>query len=188
MKTLFLPATLKFNKELFKKIKIKNFKVVTTIQYLKEVKKHFKNAKQILGCSKFKKTNTFLYIGTGSFHPLRLTKYSKNIHILNPETKQFYKLEQSEIQTYKKQQKGKLIKFYSSKTYGIIVSTKPHQYNLKTAVKLKNKLKNSFIFLTNNIEEEQLQNFPQIQCWINTACPRINYKNIINLEDLPIKL
>lgn len=188
MKVLNIPTALEFNKNLFKKIKIKNFEVVTTIQYLKEIKKHFPRAKQILGCSKLKKANTYLYIGTGKFHPLRLTRYSKNIYILNPETKQFYKLPQSEITNYKKFSKGKLNKFYAAKLYGIIVSIKPGQYNLKQAIKLKSKLKNSFIFLTNNVNTKEFENFPKIKLWINTACPRIEHKNIINLEDLPIKI
>ena len=188
MKVLNIHATLEFNKELLKKIKIKEkFLVVTTIQYLKEVKKHFPKAKQILGCSKLKTAN-YLYIGTGKFHPLRLIKYSKNIYTLNPETKQFKKITSQEIQTHKKQQKGKLIKFYSAKNYGIIVSTKPGQYKLKQAIKLKNKLKNSYLFITDNINKTELENFPQIDCWINTACPRIDYKNIINLEDVPLKI
>ena len=189
MKVLNIPATLEFNKNLLKKIKIPNkFEVVTTIQYLKEIKKHFPKAKQILGCSKIKKSNTYLYIGTGKFHPLRLIKYTKNIYILNPETKQFYKLSQNEITNYKKLLKGKLNKFYAAKSYGIIVSTKPGQHNLKAATQLQTKLKNSFIFLTNNVNTKEFENFPQIKLWINTACPRIEHKNIINLEDLPIKI
>ncbi len=189
MKTLFIPTTLPFDKKLFKKIKIKPERVVTTIQYLEQIKKHFPEAKQILGCSKLKKASNYLYIGTGKFHPLRLIKYTNNIYILNPETKQFYKLSNKEIQIYKKQLKGKLIKYYSANKYGLIVSTKPGQNNLKKAIKLQSKLKKpSFIFITNNINTKELENFPDIDCWINTACPRIDYKNIINLEDLPLKI
>jgi len=190
MKILNIPATIEFNKTLLKKIKIpQKFQVVTTIQYLKQVKKYFPEAKQILGCSKLKKANTYLYIGTGKFHPLRLTRYAKNIYILNPETKQFYKLPQNEVTNYKKQLKGKLIKYHSANNYGIIVSIKPGQYNLNKAIKLKSKLKKpSYIFITDNVETNELENFQNIDCWINTACPRIDYKNIISLEDLPLKI
>lgn len=188
MKVLNIPATLEFKENLLKKIKIKNFEVVTTIQYLKQIKKYFPKTKQILGCSEFKKANTYLYIGTGKFHPLRLTRYSKNIYILNPETKQFYKLPNQEIINYNKQLQGKLNKFYATKSYGILVSTKPGQNNIKQAIKLNKKLKNSYIFITNNININEFENFPQIKLWINTACPRIEHKNIINLEDIPIKI
>ena len=39
------------------------------------------------------------------------------------------------------------------------------------------------MFNTLNIEE--LENFPDIDCWINTACPRIEGKNIINMDVVP---
>ncbi len=189
MKVLYMPAELKFNKQLLKKIKInEKFKVVTTLQYLKEIRKYFPKAKQILGCSNPEKFSAYLYIGTGKFHPLRLARFTDNIYILNPETGQFYKLSKEEIIQYKNSLKSKLIKYYSAKKYGIMVSTKPGQYNINKALKLSLKLKNSYIFISNDISVSELENFPDIDCWINTACPRIEHKNIINLEDLPLKI
>ena len=81
--------------------------------------------------------------------------------------------------------KGKLLRFYSAKSYGILVSTKQGQYKLKKALELQKKLKNSFIFIFNTLNLNELENFPDIDCWINTACPRIEGKSIINLEDIP---
>jgi len=52
---------------------------------------------------------------------------------------------------------------------------------------LQKKLPNSYIFIFNNFNENELENFPNIDFWINTACPRIDSKNIINLENLPDK-
>ena len=37
----------------------------------------------------------------------------------------------------------------------------------------------------NTLNELELENFRKVDIWINTACPRIEGKNIINLEDLP---
>ena len=64
---------------------------------------------------------------------------------------------------------------------------KPIQQLYKKALELKNKIKvkESFIFVTNTFDIEQFENFNDIDCWVNTACPRIEGKNIINLEDLP---
>ena len=63
MKVLNIHTTLPFNKSLIKKIKIKEkFEVVTTIQYLKQIKQHFPKAKQILGCSKLKKSKTYTHL------------------------------------------------------------------------------------------------------------------------------
>ena len=50
---------------------------------------------------------------------------------------------------------------------------------------LRKKLKNSYVFICDNIDEGEFENFPGIDIWINTACPRIDGKNIINAEDLP---
>jgi len=71
-------------------------------------------------------------------------------------------------------------KILSEDKIGIIVSLKRKQYDLKKAEKLKKKLeknfekKKVFIFLTNNVEEKELENFP-IKAWINTACPSLQY-------------
>ena len=69
---------------------------------------------------------------------------------------------------------------------GILVSTKPGQYNLKEAIKIKKQIKKeSYIFFFNKLEEFELENFPDIEYWINTACPRIEAKKVINARDLP---
>jgi len=78
-----------------------------------------------------------------------------------------------------------LMKFYSADNIGILVSTKPGQNNLKEAIELKKKLKkNCYIFVSDMINEAELENFPFIQAWVNTACPRIEGKNIVNAEDI----
>ena len=38
---------------------------------------------------------------------------------------------------------------------------------------------------TYNLDLNELENFREIDYWVNTACQRIEGKNIINLEDLP---
>ena len=66
-----------------------------------------------------------------------------------------------------------------SKKIGVIVSTKPGQEKLQLALKLGYP-----VFVCNEVDENELENF-QMDYWINTACNRIEGKNIINLEDLP---
>lgn len=197
MKTLFIPAKSKTSiLPVLKKVKLSGKTgLITTIQYLNQVKK-IKNyifGGQILGCNIknaekiSSKIDQFLYIGSGTFHPIYVAlKIKKPVYIANPETNEFSKIATKEITKLEKQLKGKQIKFYAAKKLGIIVSTKPGQYNIKIAEKLKKQLKKpSFIFLTDNINTEELENFPDIDCWINTACPRIQGKNIINYQDLP---
>ena len=202
MKKLFIPAYSAIDiSPLIKKFKTKEkFGLLSSVQFLLQLKKAnnlLKNSiigGQILGCNvknaiKIKnKVDSFLYIGSAYFHPIEIAlKTNKQVYIANPLTQKISKVNEKEIEDYKKLKKGKLIRFYSAKNYGILVSTKPGQYNFKKALDLQKKLPNSYIFIFNNFNENELENFPNIDFWINTACPRINSKNIINLEDLPDK-
>ena len=200
MKTLFVPAkSLADISEVLKKVDIKGkIGLVSSIQFLDQLKKAQKLLKnsviigQILGCNikiaeKYKnKVNSFLFIGSGRFHPLYLAiKTKKPVYIANPDTNEFSRIEESDIQDYENKLKGKLSKFYAARSYGILVSTKPGQYEIKKAELLRKKLDNAYIFICDNINEGEFENFRGIDIWINTACPRIDGKNIINLEDLP---
>ena len=81
---------------------------------------------------------------------------------------------------------GALIKYLSSKEIGIIVSTKPGQNKLKKALELKKKIKdkNCHIFLADTVNPAEFENFPFIECWINTACQRFadDKKGVLNYE------
>ncbi|MBI2499664.1 diphthamide synthesis protein [Candidatus Woesearchaeota archaeon] len=199
MKRLFIPARVKIDlNTILKKVKIKEEKVglITTVQFDEEVKK-IKNDKfvyggPILGCNIDKilpikdEVDAFLYIGSGDFHPLALAKLNKPIYIANPLTNKFSKISEEEIKKLEKQLKGKIIKYYTAKKLGIIVSTKPGQNLFFQALNLQKKLKKpSFLFICNDLDLNELENFPDIDLWINTACPRIEGKNIINMSDLP---
>ena len=201
MKTLFIPAKSKIDISIvLKKVKIKGkLGLITTAQFLQQLpkaKKVLKNsiiAGQILGCNvsaaeKIKnKVNAFLYIGSGKFHPIQAAiKTNKPVYIANPNTNEFSKISKEEIERKKREQKGKLLRFLSSEKLGILVSTKPGQNNLKKALSLQKKLKKeSFIFMFNTLNIEELENFRDIDCWINTACPRIEGKKIINMDVVP---
>jgi len=195
MRILHIPAESNISLEVLKKVKIPGkFGVLTTIQHLNQVKNiRLKNGiflGQMLGCYIPKKSNLdyYLYIGTGKFHPIEIAlETKKTVYVANPLTNQFYKLDTKEIGDYQKKLKGKLSKFYMAKKVGIIISTKPGQLNLKQVLGFQKSLKKeSFLFLTDNINEQELENFPDIDIWVNTACPRIEIKNVIALKDLKL--
>jgi len=183
----------------------KKIGIVTTAQHkhkLKEIKKILEKNKikveiggQILGCDvsaakKIKnKVDAFLYIGSGEFHPLGAAlETNKKVIIANPLSNQVSEIKKQDVEKYKKKQKGALIKFLSSETVGILVSLKPGQQNLKKALDLKKNLKTkkAYIFIADTIDLNQLENFPFIECWINTACPRLVDKtaSIINYNEV----
>jgi len=206
MRTLFLEAKSKADvkKAVEKAIKLlpKKVGIVTTAQHkhkLNEVKEILEdnNIKaeiggQVLGCNasnagKIKnKVDAFLYVGSGRFHPIQVQlETGKKVIMANPLTDEAKMLEKEEIEKIEKLQKGAFARFLSSETVGILVSLKPGQNKLNKAIALQKNLKSkkSYIFIADTLNLDQLENFPFIKCWINTACPRIaDRSSIINLE------
>jgi len=70
---------------------------------------------------------------------------------------------------------------------GVLVSTKSGQQYLKNALLLKRSKKNIYIFVDNTFNYAEMENFPFIDVWVNTACPRIGDdetpKPLININD-----
>lgn len=199
MKRLYIKANMNIDLEpILKKIKISENKIgiITTVQFEHEVKKiknpNFIYGGSILGCNVdtaikiANQVDAFLFIGSGDFHPLALKVFKKPIYIANPLTNKFSKISEEYLEKLEKQKKGKILKYYNAKKLGIIICTKPGQNLLHRALKLQKELKKpSFLFLCHDIETIEFENFQDIDMWINTACPRIEDKNIINMTDLP---
>ena len=203
MKTLFIPAKLKTQtgtlpKKELSKLPKKIF-LVYSIQYKDlalNIKKQLISNKikvqkiqQVLGCSKINTKLPILLISSGKFHATNT--YLKSPEIYTLYNNQIEKIPQSDIAQQINQRKVALVKFFSANNLGILVSTKPGQNNLEKAIKLKKTLqkkykqKKIYIFLANNIDTTQFENF-QIDSWVNTACPRLIVDNnqIINYEEI----
>ena len=218
MKTLFLEARVKIDIQLTEeqiKQLPKELALFTTVQFidsLNNIKKQLETAGikvilpkakhtqypgQILGCEFIESdAPAFLYIGDGMFHPQAIAvKNNKPIFCYNPYTKKIILFDRKDIDTVVKKHKVAIMKFLEAETIGIIVSAKPGQQWLKRAIEFKKKCeakeKHVYIFMANTIDFIQLNNFPFIQCWVNSACPRIGIddknkidKPIVNLEDV----
>ena len=201
MKTLFLPAKIKskVNKSkifsLSKKLPEK-IAITYSIQYQDiafEIKNILSKEKkitkfiQVLGCSKPnfpKNTQAILLIGSGRFHAISLAIQTKfPVYIL--ENNQLTKISKKDIENFEKKQKASYVKFLNANKVGILVSTKPGQQNLKRALDFvkKIKTKKSYLFLSNNINVNEFENFG-LDSWVNTACPRMDMNNnrIINID------
>src|SRR3989338_3890167 len=152
---------------------------------------------QLLGCdvSSAKNVETdvdaFLYIGDGLFHPLGVAyNTGKDVHGYDPIGKSYSLITQKEVERFKNRRKGAYKKFLSSETIGILVSTKIGQNNFRKAVQLKEKLekegKRAYIFVQDTLDLNQMENFPFIQSWVNTACPRMedDRAGIVNIGDV----
>ncbi len=214
MKTFFVPATFvgkaHLEKEMIDKLP-KNVGIVSTTQFLgkiSEVKEQLKNAGkkvfvgkslqgnfgQLLGCDVSsaeiidEKIDAFLYLGSGEFHPRGVgLKTEKDIFVFNPSTNEFRMLPMAEVDSYKNRKKAGVLKFLSSKEVGIIVSLKQGQNGLVRALEMKRKFKekNFYVFAFETIDFSQLENFPFVECWVNSACPRINEDLVcVNLKEV----
>jgi len=210
MKTLHLETRRKFPKidlSPLNNIEGKTISLAATIQYLDlvpKIKTHLeKQSKkviikkgsfhqaQVLGCNSqaFDKTaDTLLLITDGKFHAINnAIQLNKEIYIFN--TKVLERITKQKIEKQKQKIKAKQSKFLSYNIVGIIQSTKPGQ-KYSNIIGLKQKIqklgKTPHIFQADNINPEELENFPDVQIWINTACPglALDSGKIINFSDI----
>jgi len=155
---------------------------------------HAKYNGQVLGCSieRFD-CDAILYIGDGLFHPIALSiENDVPVYTYNPRSKRHGVITEELKKKYLQKRKAGLAKYYMSKNIGILVSTKPGQLMLKQALEFKKKCqKNCFILISDNIDFQGLENFPFIESYVNTACPRISYddyrrigKPIVSIYDI----
>jgi len=165
------------------------------------IKDKQKNKGQVLGCDVSaaikiqNKVDALLYIGSGRFHPIGVAiNTKKDVFIFNPATNIFSKLDEKEIEKYKKNKKVRYVKFLHANNIGILVSTKLGQCSYKKAVGIKKNLegkgKKAFIFAFDTLNSNEMENFPFIDFWVNTACPRIandeDKKNVIDMNELDL--
>lgn len=157
---------------------------------------------QVLGCKTPSiKEKQVICIGTGQFHTKGILLKAKNkikkvimCDVLSQETKEFT---EKDIEKILKRKKGAMLKFLSSKIIGVMISVKTGQTNvqkpLDEIIKLKEKFpdKNFYFFACNTLDINEMENFPFIESWINTLCPRIGNddamewsKPILNIQDL----
>lgn len=184
------------------KIKEKRIGLVSTLQFINSldaVKEFLEKSRkkvvigkwkgypgQILGCDVSAAKNienevdAFLFIGTGQFHPLGLAlQTEKPVYFWNLEKKTMEDLSELK-QKFLKQRYAAIALAKDAKTFGILVSTKPGQLKLELAKSMKKKLeqkgKRAYILAFNEIKPEKLEGF-DLDCYINTACPRISIDN-----------
>lgn len=137
---------------------------------------------QILGCdhsaalSIEKNVDCFLYIGSGLFHPLGLAeKTEKPVIFLDIESGELKDLSE-ERPRRQKIRAANLAKASMSVSFGILVSTKSGQMNMRNAEKAKKALeekgKRAWLLAADLITPEKLLGL-ELDCLVNCACPRI---------------
>ena len=186
-----------FRKELEKmKLKILTTKAKRTAKPL-----------QILGCDSYadsfeenilEKSDMILYVGDGLFHPKALllaqahAKKIKPVVLFDPIAGSVKEINYSDIEKQLNRTKANIRKFMNADSVGILVTIKPGQQYFTWAKQLKEKLqregKRAYIFIDNTFDMHSLENYPFIQCWVNTACPRIGSDDIVNISQPMINI
>ncbi len=153
---------------------------------------------QVLGCdptattSVSKDADAILYVGGGKFHPTGINS-DLQVFALNPYSGECRQINE-EIERIRKRKKGMMLKALECNTFAVLLSTKPGQFCPEVAKEAKAKLRNAGfaaeILISNEFNPVSIGNFPQFECYINTACPRLDEdselfdKPIINVVDL----
>jgi len=144
------------------------------------------NEAQILGCdvsalNKIRgKVECILYFGAGYFHALApgaVEDYTlPPVLWVDPYSKEVKWIDE-ELRRIQKKRKIALAKAYEAKTFGILVSTKIGQYGLESAHEIKRAIekegRKAVLICGGTFDFTSLNNFTDVQCFINTACPRL---------------
>ena len=186
----------------------KNIGLVTTVQHihkLEEAKElllragkrvmvgdagHMKYAGQVIGCdfsnarSVSKDVEVFLFVGGGRFHAIGVALATgKPTIIADPYEKRAFPIH-GEAKTILKQRWASICEAKEAERLAILIGLKSGQKRLREAVELKEKLekvgKRATLLSIREITPEMLMQFPDIDAFINTACPRISLDDTKN--------
>ena len=139
---------------------------------------------QVLGCdysnvkSVANDVEAFLFIGGGRFHALGIAlSTSKPTIIADPYENRAYSIDE-EAQMVIKQRWACIEEAGRAKTFGVLVGLKLGQKRLEEALKIKEIAekhgKAVFLFAIKEILPEVLMEFPSVEAYVNTACPRVS--------------
>jgi 2-(3-amino-3-carboxypropyl)histidine synthase len=197
IKSIALFASVQFTRLNTAKEQLKNLGIEINITKAKRTSAPL----QILGCDAYhdsfeepiiQDSQAILYIGDGLFHPKALLlsqikqKEIKPVLIWDPMIRKFSQLTEEDIKPQINRKIRNLKMYINAKTIGIFVTIKPGQQYFNSAKRLKEHLekenKKAYIFIDDRLSLQEFENYPFIDAWVNTACPRIGTDDIMNTE------
>jgi 2-(3-amino-3-carboxypropyl)histidine synthase len=139
---------------------------------------------QVLGCdysnvrSVANGVEAFLFIGGGRFHALGIAlSTSKPTIIADPYENRAYSIDE-EAQKILKQRWASIEEAKHAKAFGVLIGLKLGQKRLEDALQIKEIAekngKAAFLFAIKEILPEALMEFPSVDAYVNTACPRVS--------------
>ncbi len=139
---------------------------------------------QVIGCncssvkSIADEAEAFLFVGGGRFHALGIAlNTSKPTFIADPYDNRAFSIN-DDAQKMLKQRWTCIQEAKNAKIFGILVGLKPGQKWLDQALSVKEKAethgKVAYLLAAREVTPETLLEFPSIDAYVNTACPRIS--------------
>jgi 2-(3-amino-3-carboxypropyl)histidine synthase len=139
---------------------------------------------QVIGCNYSNATATarqvdaFLFVGGGIFHALGVALgTSKPTIVADPYDNRAYSIT-AEAQRIIKQRYAGIQEAKNAKSIGILVGLKPGQKHLDQALQVKALAEKTgraaYLLAGRELTPEVLLEFPSIDAYVNTACPRIS--------------
>jgi len=175
--------------------------LVTTVQHvhtLKEAKKlllksgktvaigdaeHVKYAGQVTGCdytnakAVSEEVEAFLLIGGGRFHAIGVAlATAKPTIVADPYERRAYNIDK-EVRKIINQRWASICEAKEAKEFGVLIGLKSGQRRLGLAMSIKEKLEkngSTTLLALREITPEALLQFPHIEVFVNTACPRLS--------------
>jgi len=138
---------------------------------------------QILGCDYVNakavsdKVEAFLFVGGGRFHPLGLSLATmKPTVVADPFENVAYSID-GDAQKIIRKRWASINEARNARIFGVIVGLKPGQTNIQAATGVKEELekngKKAVLLTLREINPACLMQFPTLDAYVNTACPRI---------------
>ncbi len=145
---------------------------------------HLKHPGQVTGCdysnakSVPKEIEAFLFVGGGRFHAVGVSLATARPTIVaDPFEKRAYSTEK-ETQRILRQRWASICEAEKAESFGVLVGLKTGQKKLDQALKIKEKLeksgKKATLLAVREITPQALMQFPGIDVYVNTACPRVS--------------
>ncbi|MEM2281224.1 MAG: diphthamide biosynthesis enzyme Dph2 [Candidatus Bathyarchaeia archaeon] len=133
----------------------------------------YSNAKSIVD-----EVDGFLFIGGGRFHALGLALSTfKPTVVADPFEKRAYPITE-EAERVQRQRWASVQEAQKAKTFAVLVGLKPGQKRFEEALAIREKLeksgKDAYLFVVREITPETVMNFPTVDAYVNTACPRVS--------------
>jgi len=148
---------------------------------------HLKHAGQVTGCdysnaiAVAKGVDAFLFVGGGRFHAIGIAlATSKPTVVADPYERRAYSVD-NEVDKVLKQRWASIHEAEKAQSFGVLIGLKGGQKRVDEALEVKEKLekkgKKVTLLAMREVTPEALIQFPSLDAFINTACPRIALDN-----------